>query len=54
MRFAECECKNCGLHYLIRIENGTLADIHCCIKCSSSNVRFHKIDRSRFEEEING
>ena len=51
MRLAEVECNNCGLHYMIKFENGYPRKVYC-VNCGSQNVKYIKIDRFKFEEEI--
>ena len=51
MKYAECECKDCGLEFKISFKNGTPKLIKCP-KCGSSLVKLNWIDRAGINSEI--
>ena len=51
MKFARCECKNCGFEFMVTFSNSYPNHISC-IKCSSFAVRTTWIDRAGFNKLI--
>ena len=43
MRYAEVECRDCGLHFKVILEDDHYLSIHC-IYCGSQDVSYHKIN----------
>ncbi len=52
MKYARCECKDCGTEYLITFNNGVPKEKLYCVCCNSSNVKITWIDRAGFNSKI--
>jgi len=51
MKYAECECRECGLEFKVTFSNGAPDIIHCP-KCTGILIKLHWIDRAGFNNEI--
>ena len=52
MRYARCECKDCGQEYMVKFDNGTPPYQLSCIICKSTNVKYTWIDRAGFNAKL--
>jgi Zn finger protein HypA/HybF involved in hydrogenase expression len=44
-KYAECECRDCGLEFKITFTNGYPKVIHCP-QCTSVLIKLNRIDRT--------